>query len=70
MIYNYNYLNNVDNIINFKKMILFDYIYQTYNKVFILYIEQRLFISTMISINNILSDKRAKRKKTLIRKAY
>jgi len=39
MIYNYNYLNNVDNIINFKKMILFDYIYQTYNKVFILYIE-------------------------------
>jgi hypothetical protein len=37
MIHNYDYLDNVDNTINFERMILFDYILD--GKVFILHIE-------------------------------
>lgn len=34
MIHNYDHLDNVDNTINFERMILFDYIYQTMREVF------------------------------------
>ena len=69
MIRNYDHLDNVNNTINFKRIILFIYT-RLYGKVFILYLEKCPFISMMASTNIILSDSRVRRKKTLIRKAH